>query len=165
LSWDCEQQNPSSTGPFRTRNYLDFDLTVGRPIYSCVASNLAGPLFAGIPDEGSARRMVSMLERSGFCLSDESITPVPSYDRYGFAFSPTRYSCGPVWINVNWFLAQGMNRYGYEEHARRLRKTIVSLCRDEGYYEYFDPLTGAGHGSDLFSWTAALLLDVMRVDL
>src|SRR5215211_2565901 len=22
LSWDCEQQNPSSTGTFRTRNYL-----------------------------------------------------------------------------------------------------------------------------------------------
>jgi hypothetical protein len=45
-----------------------------------------------------------------------------------------------------------------------LRKTIVSLCQDEGFYEYFDPLTGAGHGSDLFSWTAALFLDVMSGD-
>jgi glycogen debranching enzyme len=145
--------------------YLDFDLAVGRPINACAAPDLAGPLFAGIPDEGSARRMVGVLEGSGFGLSDESITPVPSYDPYGFAFSPTRYWRGPVWINVNWFLARGLDRYGYEVHARRLRKTIVSLCRDEGYYEYFDPLTGAGHGSDLFSWTAALLLDVMRDDL
>jgi glycogen debranching enzyme len=145
--------------------YVDFDLAVGRPIYSYVAPNFAGPLFAGIPDEGSARRMVRVLESSGFGLSDESITPVPGYDPYGFAFSPTRYWRGPVWININWFLAQGLDRYGYEDYARRLRKTIVSLCRDEGYYEYFDPLTGAGHGSDLFSWTAALLLDVMREDL
>ena len=145
--------------------YVDFDLAAGRPIYSYVAPNFAGPLFAGIPDEESARRMVRELESPGFGLSDESITPVPSYDRYGFAFSPTRYWRGPVWINVNWFLARGLDRYGYEDPARRLRNTIVSLCRDEGYYEYFDPLTGAGHGSDLFSWTAALLLDVMREDL
>jgi hypothetical protein len=145
--------------------YLDFDLAVGRPIYSYVAPNFAGPLFAGIPDEGSARRMVRVLESSGFGFSDESITPVPGYDRYGFAFSPTLYWRGPVWININWFLARGLDRYGYEDYAGRLRKTIISLCRDEGYYEYFDPLTGAGHGSDLFSWTAALLLDVMREDL
>jgi glycogen debranching enzyme len=108
--------------------------------------------------------MVAELERSGFGFSDESITPVPSYDCYGFAFFPTRYWRGPVWININWFLAQGLDRYGYEDHAGRLQRAIVSLCQDEGFYEYFDPLTGAGHGSDLFSWTAALFLDVVRGD-
>jgi hypothetical protein len=144
--------------------YLDFDLAAGRSIYVYVAPNFAGPLFAGIPDEGRAGRMVADLERSGFGFSDESITPVPSYDRYGFAFFPTRYWRGPVWININWFLAQGLDRYGYEEQAKLLRKTIVSLCQNEGFYEYFDPLTGAGHGSDLFSWTAALFLDVMNGD-
>jgi glycogen debranching enzyme len=144
--------------------YLDFDLAGGRSIYVYVAPNFAGPLFARIPDEERARRMVAELERSGFGFSDESITPVPSYDCYGFAFFPTRYWRGPVWININWFLAQGLDRYGYEDHARRLRKTIVSLCHDEGFYEYFDPLTGSGRGSDLFAWTAALFLDVMRGD-
>jgi mannosylglycerate hydrolase len=143
--------------------YLDFDLVTARSIYVYVAPNFV-PLFAGIPDEDRARRMVGALEGAGFGLTDESITPVPSYDRYGFAFFPTRYWRGPVWININWFLAQGLDRYGYEEHARRLRKTIVALCHDEGFYEYFDPLTGTGRGSDLFSWTAALFLDVMRGD-
>jgi hypothetical protein len=38
------------------------------------------------------------------------------------------------------------------------------LCRDQGFYEYYDPTTGLGHGSDLFSWTAALLLDVVLED-
>jgi hypothetical protein len=56
---------------------------------------------------------------------------------------------------------RGLERYGYEEQAKRLRETIVGLCRDEGFYEYFDPLTGMGHGSDFFSWSAALLLDVL----
>jgi hypothetical protein len=143
--------------------YLDFDLAAQRLIYVYVAPNFV-PLFAGIPDAGRARRMVGVLDDAGFGLSDHAITPVPSYDRYGFAFFPTRYWRGPVWININWLLAQGLDRYGYEDHARHLRKAIVSLCRDEGFYEYFDPLTGTGRGSDLFSWTAALLLDVMKDD-
>lgn len=85
---------------------------------------------------------------------------MPSYDRYGFAFFPTRYWRGPVWISIHWFLMRGLERYGYEEQAERLQKTIISLCRHEGFYEYFDPFTGRGHGSDLFSWSAALFLDV-----
>ena len=28
--------------------------------------------------------------------------------------------------------------------------------------EYFDPLTGEGLGADEFSWTAAVLLDILR---
>ena len=105
--------------------------------------------------------MVEDLQSAGFGLSDEDITPVPSYDRYGFAFFPVRYWRGPVWVNIDWFLMRGLERYGYKKQAERLRETIVSLCRDEGFYEYFDPLTGMGHGSDFFSWTAALLLDVL----
>jgi hypothetical protein len=140
--------------------YLDFDLVSGRPLQVYVAANFV-PLYAGIPDEGQARRMVDSLENAGFGLSDESLTPVPSYDRYGFAFFPTRYWRGPVWANINWFLMRGLERYGYEGQAKHLRETIVSLCRSQGFYEYYDPTTGFGHGSDLFSWTAALFLDVM----
>ena len=140
--------------------YLDFDLVSGHPIYAYVSPNFV-PLFAGIPDEKRARRMVEDLQSAGFGLSDEDITPVPSYDRYGFAFFPVRYWRGPVWVNIDWFLMRGLERYGYKKQAERLRETIVSLCRDEGFYEYFDPLTGMGHGSDFFSWTAALLLDVL----
>ena len=108
--------------------------------------------------------MVDALESAGFGLSDERLTPVPSYDRYGFAFFPTRYWRGPVWVNINWLLMRSLQRYGYEGQARRLRETIVSLCTDQGFYEYFDPTSGSGHGSDLFSWTAALFLDVVLED-
>jgi hypothetical protein len=139
--------------------YLDFDLVAGRPIHVYVTPNFV-PLYAGIPDEGRARRMVEGLEKPNFGLKGEEIVPVPSYDRYGFAFFPTRYWRGPVWISINWFLMRGLERYGFEEQAERLQKTIVSLCRNEGFYEYFDPLTGMGRGSDLFSWSAALFLDV-----
>jgi hypothetical protein len=143
--------------------YLDFDLASNRLLEVYVAPNFV-PLYAGMPDEEQARRMVDALENTGFGLSDESLTPVPSYDRYGFAFFPTRYWRGPVWANINWFLMRGLERYGYEEQAERLRNTIVSLCKEQGFYEYYDPTTGFGHGSDLFSWTAALFLDVVLED-
>jgi patatin-like phospholipase/acyl hydrolase len=53
---------------------------------------------------------------------------------------------------------------GYQDHAQRLRKTIIELCRNEGFHEYFDLLTGKGLGSILFSWSAALLLDILMDD-
>jgi hypothetical protein len=143
--------------------YLDFDLASGTPIHVYVAPNMA-PLFAGIPDKKRASRMLESLNGPGFGLADEGISPVPSYDRYGFGFFPVRYWRGPVWVNINWFLMRGLERYGHESEAARLRETIVKLCSNEGFYEYFDPLTGMGHGSDFFSWTAALLIEVLLED-
>jgi hypothetical protein len=141
--------------------YLDFDLVTGRQIHAYVAPNFS-PLYAGVPDMDRARRMVDSLENDGFGLgAEDSYYPVPSYDRYGYGFSPVQYWRGPVWINIDWFLMHGLKRYGFDEHAERLRQTIVSLCQEGGFCEYFDPLTGIGHGSDFFSWTAALFLDIL----
>ena len=41
------------------------------------------------------------------------------------------------------------------------RRTTLELVRQQGFFEYFHPTTGNGHGSDLFSWTASLLLDIL----
>lgn len=140
--------------------YLSFDLVSGQPIRSFTSPNFVS-LFAGIPDEARARRLVEHLTGPCFGLGRDGVIPVPSYDLRGFGFSPVRYWRGPVWINIDWLLMRGLERYGYAEEANALRDMIVWLCREEGFYEYFDPITGMGHGSDLFSWTAALLLDVV----
>src|SRR5215218_2750864 len=144
--------------------YLDYDFAEGRPIRVYIGPNLAGPLYAGIPDQARAKRVLDTLENDGFGLSDENITPIPSYDVHGFGFSEERYWRGPVWINIDWFLMHGLEAYGYEEHAERLRRTIIELCRKEGFYEYFEPTSGQGLGSILFSWSAALLLDALMDD-
>ncbi|CAA9458407.1 MAG: GH63 / GH37 [uncultured Rubrobacteraceae bacterium] len=141
--------------------YLDYDLVDGRPIPVYFGPNLAGPLYAGIVEQDRAKRVVDTLENEGFGLADKDVTPIPSYDLHGFGFSEERYWRGPVWININWFLMHGLEAYGYQDHAQRLRRTIIELCRDQGFHEYFDPLTGDGLGSILFSWSAALLLDVL----
>jgi hypothetical protein len=144
--------------------YLDYDFADDRPLRVYFGPNLAGPLYANIADQDRAKRMVDTLENDGFGLSDESITPIPSYDVHGFEFSKERYWRGPVWINIDWFLMHGLEAYGYGEPAERLRRTITELCRREGFHEYFDPTSGAGLGSILFSWSAALALDVLMDD-
>ena len=143
--------------------YLDFDLVADRPLRVYVAAGFS-PLFAGIPGEDRAGRMVEALESPSFCLGDESVRAVPSYDRYGFGFSPDRYWRGPVWVNIDWLLMRGLERYGFDEQADRLRQSIVELIENEGFHEYFDPMSGRGHGSGFFSWTAALFLEVSLSD-
>ena len=96
--------------------YLDYDLVADRPIHVYCTPNFL-PLFAGIPDEGRARRMVDAMESNGFGLSDGDLTPVPTYDVHGFGFSPVQYWRGPVWINMNWFLMHGLRDYGFKEPA------------------------------------------------
>ncbi|WP_372237024.1 MGH1-like glycoside hydrolase domain-containing protein [Klebsiella pneumoniae] len=43
-----------------------------------------------------------------------------------------------------------------------MRHRLLERVRTAGFREYLDPLTGAGHGTDDFSWTAALTLDLIR---
>jgi hypothetical protein len=38
---------------------------------------------------------------------------------------------------------------------------MIGLVAGAGCHEYFHPDTGAGLGSPAFSWTAALLLDLL----
>jgi hypothetical protein len=144
--------------------YLDYDLVGGKPVGVYFAPNLAGPLYAGVTEQDRVKRVVDTLENEGFGLSDEAITPIPSYDVHGFGFSEERYWRGPVWINIDWFLMHGLEAYGYKDHAQQLRKTIIELCRNKGFHEYFEPFTGDGLGSNLFSWSAALLLDLLMED-
>jgi hypothetical protein len=140
--------------------YVDFDLAAGVPVSAHVAAGFA-PLYASIPLADQARQMYAYLNSPAFCGLGEDCFPVPSNNRHAPDYSPIRYWRGPVWINVNWLLYHGLRRYGFDAYATRTRQAIIDLVQQHGFYEYFNPHTGAGHGTDQFSWTAALLLDVL----
>jgi glycogen debranching enzyme len=140
--------------------YFDFDLRAGAPIHAHVAAGFA-PLYAGIPDRERAERMCGYLNTSCFCRLADECYAVPSYDKHEPGYSPSHYWRGPVWININWLLYHGLRRYGFDEYARWVRQAILDLPRHHGFYEYYDPDEGRGHGAGYFSWTAALCLDVL----
>jgi hypothetical protein len=88
--------------------------------------------------------------------------PVPSYDLTAQDHDPGCYWRGPGWINTGWLFWHGLRLHGEPSLADDLRRRLLDRVRDAGFREYFDPLTGAGHGTDGFSWTAALILDLIR---
>lgn len=77
-------------------------------------------------------------------------------------FDPQNYWLGPVWINTNWLLIQGLRAHGFDETAAWLASQTVDLVRRSGFREYFNPFTGAGYGTDSFSWSAALTVDLLN---
>ena len=61
---------------------------------------------------------------------------------------------------MNWMIWLGLLKYGYNDAAERIRQGIFELAANHG--EYYDPFTGRGLGGKSFSWTAALVIDMIQ---
>jgi glycogen debranching enzyme len=86
---------------------------------------------------------------------------VPSVPIDGPEFQEAGYWKGPTWVNMSWVIVEGLREYGRDELAEELRLRILELVDESGFSEYFSPLTGEAFGADDFSWTAALVLDLL----
>jgi glycogen debranching enzyme len=112
------------------------------------------PLFAGGLTEARARCLIEILEAWGRRVR----YLVPSTDPAAPEFEPRRYWRGPVWLVVNWMIAEGLGRLGANELADRVQNDSRALVERSGFFEYFDPQTGRGLGGGVFTWTAAVAL-------
>lgn len=118
------------------------------------------PLFCGAATTDQAGRLYHYLDSKSFCaLHQGNCFTVPNYDTQKEGFSRVNYWRGPVWINMNWLLMNGLRQYGYHQKADALAKDILQLPIRFGFFEYFDSFDGRGYGSADFSWTASLFLD------
>jgi len=104
-----------------------------------------------------------MLQKSYLGINNKSrFGLVPSYyATESEGFDPERYWRGPVWVNINWMLYYGLLENGYRRHAEKIKKGILSLVQQEGFWEYYHSFTGKGLGAKNFSWTSALILDLI----
>lgn len=64
---------------------------------------------------------------------------------------------GPTWMCSNWYLARGLVRHGRRDLALHLANQSIELVKRSGVREYYNPLTGQGHGAQDFSWSTILL--------
>jgi hypothetical protein len=139
-----------------------YDLAADEPIEVDTSAGFM-PLFAGAASREQAEGVYEHLNSASFCaLHQGNCFTVPNYDTQGDAFDRTNYWRGPVWININWMLAHGLRRYGYTLKADSLQKDLLQLPIRFGFHEYFDSFHGTGYGSDNFSWTAALFIDLVQ---
>lgn len=143
------------------KQFEDMDLSEGEPLHTATAANFM-PLFAGAASKSQAEIMYETLNSVSFCaLHQGNCFTIPNYDMTRDDFDPKNYWRGPVWININWMLSQGLTGYGYKQKADAMKKDMIQLPIRFGFHEYFDSQTGRGYGSDNFSWTAALFLDLV----
>jgi hypothetical protein len=140
--------------------YLDYDVRAREPIRTLSATAFA-PLYAGVPPAERAERMVDRLMDLAVRVGEDGWT-VASLDPDDPRFEPTLYWRGPVWPILNWVVARGLARYGFSDLARGFRAGLITLCRQNGFWEHYSPTTGRGHGGDQFAWTAGLVLDLLR---
>jgi glycogen debranching enzyme len=114
------------------------------------------PLWGGVVTEARAEQLVHWLQAPATWPA----YPVPSVPLDAPDFHESRYWKGPTWVNTNWAVIQGLERYGYDDLADDLRRRTLDLVDRAGFSEYFSPTTGEGYGAAQFSWTAALAIDL-----
>lgn len=118
------------------------------------------PLFAGAASTEQASQLYEYLNSKSFCaLHQGNCFSIPNYDTQKEGFDRKNYWRGPIWININWMLMQGLRRYGFVQKADSVAKDILELPVRFGFHEYYDSFDGRGYGSSDFSWTAALFID------
>jgi len=98
------------------------------------------PLFAGIANKHQAERLLYHL---GSKNEFSTPFPVPSEAIDSPTFDNNMWR-GPVWLNYNYFIIQGLIKYGLDDIAQKIRqKTLREVQRwyeKEGtIFEFYDP--------------------------
>lgn len=89
--------------------------------------------------------------------------PVPSVPYNHSEFDPEFMWLGPVWINMNWLIIEGLHRSGFKDEARELSLLTVEMVgsryengvrvRSPRMHEWYKSPTGEPLGNEHFSWT------------
>ena len=135
--------------------YLCRDRVTGSLIESLSIGGLLAA-FADIPRDRAgaiAGRIAAMGEHVRFL--------VPSHDPRAPDFDSLRYWRGPVWLVVNYMIADGLARAGENAIAERIRADSVKLIEESGFAEYYDPHTAEPCGGGRFTWTAAMVIEIL----
>ena len=113
-------------------------------------------LYAGTGSDKQKNYTIKHCER----ILDNCVYGMPSVDPKHKKFESERYWRGPVWINCNWIIYQGLKNKNIK-FAKQIKRKTINLVKQKGFNEYFSCKTGKGFGATNFSWTAALFLDLI----
>ena len=136
--------------------YLCFDRISGLLINSPSVGGILA-VFAAIPTERS-----SLLAQRIEALSQSCEYLVPSHEPSSPEFDSLRYWRGPVWLIVNYMVADGLLAAGETDIAKKIMTDSLRLIDKSGFAEYYDPITAEGCGGDAFTWTAAMVIEILQ---
>ena len=148
------------------KGYIYYDLRNERQLPYLSSSSFT-PLFAKIPDKNRADEIVQHFQKGRFSGAKDENYLCASFDPSSPFFNSEKYWRGPIWINLNWLIYEGLKNYGYSEMAEKVKSDTLFLMEKYGFYEYFDPSKDThktlkkGYGGNNFSWSAALTIDLL----
>lgn len=141
----------------KRQQYLCYDRVIGDVIDSPSIGGLL-PVFAHIDKEHStaiARHIDELGKRVKYL--------VPSHHPDDENYDGARYWRGPAWLIVNYMISDGLKREGHHDTAARIISDSVKLIETGGFAEYFDPMTGEPCGGLHFTWTAAMVIEFLKL--
>lgn len=141
------------SGQYYSRNFVTHKLIKVPSIGTLL------PLYAGTITKERAKMLVDLLnDKHQFAAK----YPVPTVPLKSEWFHAHMYWQGPTWINTNWLIIEGLKRYGFDKEADHIREQSIKLYAGHGSSEYFSPIDGSPAGAKNFSWTAALIIDMLH---
>lgn len=141
-----------TTEQYSSRSFDTFELISEPSIMTFL------PLYAGTISKKRAAYLVDLMKSKNWTTH----FPLPSVPKNSHFFHPIKYWQGPTWINTNWLICDGLERYGYINEAAYIKQKSLELIEKHGAYEYFSPLDGRPAGAKNFSWSAALAIDFLN---
>ena len=111
-------------------------------------------LFANLENQEINNKIIDKLKKYN-SQKDYFFTTVNPKDK---AFEETRYWRGPVWINSNWIVYQGLINKD-KIFSSLIKNKTLELLENKKFHEYYNYKTGECLGANNFSWSAALYLD------
>jgi putative isomerase len=161
------------------RFYCDYDPAAGARTEILSSAGFL-PLICGA---ASPEQAAALLEHLSDPASFGTAVPVPSIAVSDAAHYSKDMWRGPMWVNINWFIAYGLRRNGLEAAAASLeaatRAEIERQCENLGtFFEYFDDRAEVAPPDLLrkaecspekpyrqvihdFGWTATLYVDLV----
>lgn len=115
------------------------------------------PAFCAIPP----RRVEALVSRIGV-LARKARFLIPSQDPCTPEYDGLRYWRGPAWLIMNYMIADGLTAAGHQQLARRVDADSIALIEKSGFAEYYDPITAEPCGGGDFTWTAAMVIEILR---
>ena len=111
-------------------------------------------LFANLENQKINNKIIDKLKKYN-SQKDYFFTTVNPKDKN---FEETRYWRGPVWINSNWIVYQGLINKD-KIFSSLIKNKTLELLENKKFLEYYNYKTGECLGANNFSWSAALYLD------
>ncbi|MBD3224335.1 MAG: hypothetical protein GF313_06365 [Caldithrix sp.] len=99
------------------------------------------PMWAGIASEAQAEILVTHLTDPQKFWRPFGVPSLSAADSY---YNPKGYWNGPVWVEWNYLIMDGLIQYGYREEARELvmrvaKNMVKQLKKDHNLWEFYSP--------------------------